>query len=468
MEFVLNIYTFMDITKLIQEQKTFFKSEKTKDIALIKSCLTQLKNEVTKREKDILQALYDDFKKPYFEGVMTETALVLHDINTFIKNIKKWSKPERVRPNLLNFPSSAKIYNDPYGSVLVIAPWNYPYQLALSPLVGAISAGNTVVLKPSELTPNTSKILKEIIESVFDPKHVAVVEGGIPVAQELLAQRWDYIFFTGSVSVGKIVYQAAGKYLTPVTLELGGKNPCIIDETANIKLTAKRLVWGKFLNAGQTCIAPDYLLVHKSIKAKLIEQIKIELEKCYGKNPQQSEDFARIINEKNFDRLAKMLEGETFLIGGQTDKSDLYISPTLIDEPSLDSEVMKDEIFGAISAVISYETEDDIDKIISTYEKPLAFYVFSSRDKFAKKMITKYSFGGGVINDTIIHFANEKLPFGGVGHSGINAYHGKQTFDLFTHKKGVVKRGTWIELPIRFAPYKEKIGLIKKMIKWLS
>ncbi len=458
----------MDISQLLQQQKDFFKTQKTKDVEFIKSCLIRLKNEVIKREDDILQALYNDFKKPKFEGIMTETALVLHDIDLFIKKIKKWSKPKRVRPNLLNFPSSAKIYNEPYGSVLIISPWNYPYQLALSPLIGAVSAGNSVVLKPSELTPNTSKILKEIITAVFEPKHVAVVEGGIPIAQELLAQRWDYIFFTGSVPVGKIVYQSASKHLTPVTLELGGKNPCIIDETANLKLTAKRLVWGKFLNAGQTCIAPDYLLVHKSVKNKFIEVFKSELEQCYGKNPQKSEDFTRIINEKNFDRLAKMLENEKILIGGITNKSDLYISPTLIDEPSLDSEVMKDEIFGSILAVISYENEDDIHKIITKYEKPLAFYVFSEQKKFAEKLIQKYSFGGGVINDTIIHFTNEKLPFGGVGHSGIGAYHGKQTFDLFTHKKGVVKRGTWFELPARFAPYKEKSTMIKKMIKWLS
>ncbi len=458
----------MNIPELISNQKTFFETGQTKNVDYIKSCLKSLKEEVVKREDDILKALHDDFKKPYFEGVMTETEIVLHDLKTFIKKIKSWSKPKRVGPNLLNFPSSAKIYNEPYGSVLVIGPWNYPYQLTFSPLIGALAAGNTVILKPSELTPNTSKITREIIEKVFDKKHVAVVEGGVPVAQELLAQRWDYIFFTGSVPVGKIVYQAAAKHLTPVTLELGGKNPCVIDETAKIALTAKRLVWGKFLNAGQTCIAPDYWLVHKSIKAKLIDAVKSELTKIYTENPEKSEDLARIINERNFDRLEKMIQNETCIIGGETNRSECYISPTLIDEPSLDSEVMKDEIFGPISAVISYETEADIEKIIKHYEKPLAFYVFSSNRKFAEKLIKKYSFGGGTINDTIIHFTNTNLSFGGVGHSGIGGYHGKKTYEIFCHQKGVVKRGTWLELPNRFAPYKGKINGIKRLMRLLS
>ncbi len=456
----------MEIKQIQQSQKAFFKTGKTRDINFLKSCLKCLRDEVTLREDDILKALYEDFKKPYFEGVMTETALILNELNMFIKNIKKWSKPQSVRSNLLNFPSSSKIYSEPYGAVLVISPWNYPYQLALSPLIGAVSSGNTVVLKPSELTPNTSKLIKEIIEKVFDRNHVAVVEGGVSISQQLLSERWDYIFFTGSVPVGKIVYQSASKYLTPVTLELGGKNPCIIDQTADLKLTVKRLVWGKFLNAGQTCIAPDYWLIHKSIKDNFIKELKDEIQKCYGVNPKESEDYAHIINEKNFDRLLKMMEGQYILVGGEYERENLYISPTIIDEPKLDSEVMKDEIFGPISSVISYENEDEIDKIISYYEKPLAFYVFSKRKAFINGLLQKYSFGGGVINDTIIHFANKNLPFGGVGYSGLGSYHGKRTFDLFTHKKGVVKRATWLELPIRFAPYKGKINLLKKMIKW--
>ena len=430
--------------------------------------LKRLLTVVLEKEKQIVDALYLDFKKSEYESVMTETSIVISELKRTIKNINYWAKPQHVTPALLNFPSSSKIYKEPYGAVLIIAPWNYPYQLALVPLIGAIAAGNTVILKPSELTPNTSKITKEIIELVFDKNLVAVVEGGVEVSTELLAERWDYIFFTGSVQVGKIVAKAAAAFLTPVTLELGGKNPCIIDETANIKLAAKRIVWGKFINGGQTCIAPDYLLIHKSVKDNFVSCFKSEIEIAYGKNPEDSKDYPRIVNKRNFDRLASMLENETFLVGGKTNREDNYIAPTLIDEPSLDSEVMKGEIFGPISPVISYETEKDLENIIHKYEKPLALYVFSGNKKFANKMITKYSFGGGTINDTTVHFANHHLPFGGVGESGIGSYHGKQTFDLFSHKKGVTRRYNWLDLPMRYAPYKGKLKTLKTFMKLFS
>jgi len=455
----------MDISKIVENQKHFFKTDKTKEVTYRKKLLKKLLSEVENREKDITDALFADFKKCEYEAVLTETGYIISELKLMIKKINSWSKPTWVFPALLNFPSSSKIYNNPLGIVLIIAPWNYPYQLALAPLIGAIAAGNTVVLKPSELTPNTSKIIKEICEAVFDVTHVAVVEGGVAVSTELLAQRWDYIFFTGSVQVGKIVAKAAAKNLTPMTLELGGKNPCIIDETADLKLTAKRIVWGKCINAGQTCIAPDYFLIHKSVKEKFVTYFKAEVENAYGKNPQESDDFPRIVNEKNFERLKKMLANEKILVGGKTDASENYISPTLIDEPSLDSEVMKGEIFGPISPVISYENESDLEKIIGNYEKPLAFYVFTTNMKFAKKMIHKYSFGGGTINDTTVHFANNNLPFGGVGESGIGSYHGKRTFDVFTHKKGITKRYNWLDLPVRYAPYNGKLKSLKKFMK---
>jgi aldehyde dehydrogenase (NAD+) len=409
--------------------------------------------------------LYTDFKKPEFEAVLSETQIVLNDLNLTIKKLNKWTKPKRVFPALLNFPSSDFIYLEPYGTILCIGPWNYPYQLTLAPLIAAIAAGNTVVVKPSELTPNTSRIINEIITTVFKPEYVIVIEGGIPETTELLAQKWNYIFFTGSVSVGKIIAKAAAIHLTPVTLELGGKSPCIIDQTANIKLTAKRLVWGKFLNAGQTCIAPDYILIHKTVKQKFYDAFKTELEKAYTNNPEQSKDFARIINTKNFERLNNMLTNENIVIGGKTDKLNLYISPTLIDEPKLDSEVMKDEIFGPILPVLSYESENEIDQIISKYDKPLSFYVFTNSKQFANKMINKYSFGGGVINDTIIHFTNSRLPFGGVGNSGIGAYHGRYGIDTFSHKKAVVKKGNWLDIPTRYAPYKGKLKMLKFFLK---
>ena len=433
-----------------------------------KQSLVKLLNCVQRYEQQIVEALYDDFKKPAFESITTETSYILAELNHTIKNIDKWSKPKMIWPSLLNFPSTDFIYKEPYGKVLIIAPWNYPYHLALSPLIAAVAAGNQVVVKPSELTPNTSKIIAEIINETFDKNHVDCIEGGVEVAQQLLSQRWDYIFFTGSVAVGKIVAKAAAENLTPVTLELGGKSPCIIDETANLKLAAKRIVWGKFVNAGQTCIAPDYILVSKKVKAKFIALLQEEILIAYGENPQISEDFARIVNSKNWERLTAMLANESILAGGISNSEDCYIAPTLIDEPSLDSLVMKDEIFGPILPIISYESDNDLDKIISNYEKPLSLYIFSDNKSFAEKIIQNYSFGGGCINDTVIHFANKKLPFGGVGHSGIGAYHGKLSYDIFSHQKGIVKKANWLDIPMRYAPYNGKLHSVKKLLKWMS
>lgn len=455
------------ISALIQNQKKFFKTKQTLDVSYRKDLLNKLLVELIKREDQITEALYKDFKKPVFESVLTETAIVIQDLRHTIKKLSSWAKAKHIRPSILNFPSSDYLYSEPYGTVLVISPWNYPYQLALAPFIGAIAAGNTVVLKPSELTPNTSSLINDIITTVF-PKEVAtVVEGGVEVSTELLAQNWNYIFFTGSVFVGKIVAKAAAPNLTPTTLELGGKNPCIIDKTATIKLSAKRIVWGKFLNAGQTCIAPDYILIEQSKKEAFYKAMQEEINQAYSTNPKQSKDFARIINKKNFERLTNMLVNENCIIGGQTDKENLYISPTLIDEPKLESEVMKDEIFGPILPVISYQNESDLERIIQSYTKPLSLYVFSTNSAKAKQLIKNFSFGGGCINDTVIHFANHRLPFGGVGNSGIGAYHGKHTFDTFSHKKGVVKKANWLDLPMRYAPYKGKLRLIKNLFKWL-
>lgn len=437
------------------------------DINFRKEKLKKLLHVLTENEDAIIKALNDDFKKPAFEAVLTETSYVIGELKDTIKNINSWAKPKRVWPSLLNFPSTDKIYSEPRGKVLIIAPWNYPYQLALCPLISAIAAGNQVVLKPSELTPNTSAIIEKIIKEVFDDNHVCVKQGGVEVSQELLAQRWDYIFFTGSVGVGKIVAKAAAQYLTPVTLELGGKNPCIIDETAHVKLTAKRIVWGKFVNAGQTCIAPDYILVHKNIKAEFIKYLQEEIKLAYGKNPELSPDYARIINTKNWERLTAMLSNNKIIIGGQTNPESNFIAPTVIDEPKLDSLVMKDEIFGPILPILSYETEKDLENIILKYEKPLGLYVFSTNSEFSKKIIQQYSFGGGCINDTMIYFANKRLPFGGVGNSGIGAYHGKLSFDIFSHKKSIVNKGNWLDLPLRYAPYNNKLATIKKFFNWL-
>ncbi len=436
-------------------------------ISYRKEKLKQLLQVVINHEKEIISALYNDFKKPEFEAVVTETSYVISDLKDAIKNINSWAKPKWVLPSLLNFPSSDYILHEPYGKVLIISPWNYPYQLALCPLIAAVAAGNQVVVKPSELTPNTSKIIAKIISEVFDKEHVEVIEGGIDVSEKLLSQRWDYIFFTGSVAVGKIVAKAAAEFLTPVTLELGGKNPCIIDKNCNVKLTAKRIVWGKFINAGQTCIAPDYLLVNQEIKQKLIDALKEEIILAYGENPEESKDFARIVNTKNWKRLNSFLENEIILFGGKINEVDNYIAPTLLEDSKLDSLVMQDEIFGPILPIISFKEESEIEKIISKYEKPLSLYVFSNNTKWAKSIVKKYSFGGGCINDTVVHFSNKRLPFGGVGYSGIGAYHGRLSFETFSHKKSIVNKSTWLDLPMRYAPYKEKLKTLKKLLNWL-
>ncbi|WP_158729998.1 aldehyde dehydrogenase [Flavobacterium sp. I-STPA6A] len=435
------------------------------DISTRKESLKKLLQVIINHEEAIIKALYDDFKKPAFEAVLTETNYVISDLKETIKNINSWAKPKKVRSSILNFPSSDYIYSEPYGHVLILAPWNYPFQLALCPLVAAVAAGNKVTLKPSELTPNTSHIISKIISEAFAVKDVVVITGDATVATQLLSKRWDYIFFTGSVPVGKIVAQAAAVHLTPVTLELGGKSPCIVDETADLQLSARRIVWGKIINAGQTCVAPDYIMVHQKVKKEFTTYLIQEIEKALGTNPEQSPDFARIVNLKNWQRLNDLLSSETILYGGQTNKDTLYIAPTLLDEPKSTSPVMNEEIFGPILPILSFQSKIDLERIIKKYEKPLALYIFSSNKSFIDELLHNYSFGGGCVNDTVVHLVNNRLPFGGVGHSGLGAYHGKLSFDIFSHKKAIVKRGTWLDLPIRYAPYNEKLKMIRKLLK---
>ncbi|HEX9979074.1 MAG TPA: aldehyde dehydrogenase [Flavobacterium sp.] len=436
------------------------------DISYRKETLTKLLSVINKHEKDIIQALYDDFKKPEFEAVVTETAYVVSDLKHTIRNLRSWAKPRRVFPSILNFPSSDFIYSEPYGKVLVIAPWNYPFQLALCPVIAAVAAGNQVIVKPSELTTNTASIIELIIAETFDPVHVEVYQGGAEVTAGLLQRRWDYIFFTGSVVVGKIVAEAAAKNLTPVTLELGGKNPCIVDETANLRVTAKRIVWGKFINAGQTCIAPDYILAQKNIKPKLIELLIEEIEFAYGKNPESSPDFARIISERHVHRLHDLIDFGKVAYGGKISLENKYISPTIIDEPAPESVIRSEEIFGPLLPIIAYSSEDDVQKEIMKHEKPLSLYVFTENKKFAEKMIAAYSYGGGCINDTVVHFSNNRLPFGGVGQSGSGAYHGKLGFETFSHRKAIVKKPTWLDIPMRYAPYGKKLKTVRNLMKW--
>jgi aldehyde dehydrogenase (NAD+) len=458
----------LNIPVILQQQRDFFKSQKTKDVTYRIQKLKELKQTIVSREQDIYNALKRDFHKSAFESYMSEYGLLISELDLVLKNLNSWSKPKRVKPSMLTFPATDYIYKEPYGAVLVIAPWNYPFILAIEPLMMAIAAGNTVILKPSELTTHTSKLVTEIIESVFKQEYVASIEGGIPVASELLEQRWDYIFFTGSVSVGKIVAKAAAKHLTPTTLELGGKSPCIVDQTIDLKLASRRIVWGKLFNAGQTCISPDYIIAHTSIKEKLMACLKTEITRAYGENPELSEDYPRIVNEKNTNRLVEMLNDVRVVFGGKHNITESYIEPTIVDNPSLDSKLMEDEIFGPILPILSYSNENEIDDIINNYEKPLSLYIFSKDKVFTNKILLRHSFGGGAVNDPLIHFGNHRLPFGGVGASGIGAYHGKHGFDTFSHHKSISKRGTWFDPPIRYAPYKNKLSLLKKMFKWLS
>jgi len=457
-----------DPKQIIQLQKRFFETGKTRDINFVKAKLKRLKKSIINNEDAINQVLYKDLKKPKFEAYMSELGILISEINNVLKNLSKWSKPKKVRSSKLNFPSKDYIYYEPYGTVLVIAPWNYPFQLAIGPIITAIAAGNTVVLKPSEISSNTAEIIKKILSDIFEEEHVCVELGGVPETTALLKERWDYIFFTGSVAVGKIVAKAAAVHLTPVTLELGGKNPCIVDETADLKLTAKRLVWGKFLNAGQTCIAPDYVLAKNQIKSDLIKYLKLEILKAYGVNPEISPNYPRIINMQNLQRLKDMLNDAEILLGGNSNTENNYLAPTLVNNPGLDSKIMAEEIFGPILPILNYNNQEDIKVIISSFEKPLGFYVFSKDKGFCNSIITKYRFGGGAINDTMIHFGNPRLPFGGVGESGIGAYHGQFGYETFTHKKGITMKANWLDIPLRYAPYKNKLKLLKKAFKWLG
>ena len=432
------------------------------------SLLKSLKDEINLNEEHIYEALDIDLKKPRFETYATEIGFLLNEIELFIKKLKSWSKPKGIRPALINFPSKDYIIFEPYGKVLVISPWNYPFQLALLPAMSAFAAGNSVVLKPSEHTPNTSRLIKIIVEKVFPKELMSVIEGDSKTASKLLEKKWDYIFFTGSVKVGEIVAMAAAKKLTPYTLELGGKSPAIINSDTDLKLASKRIVWGKFLNSGQTCVAPDYLVVHKSIKEALIKELINRIEKTFGKQLEKTDDFTAIVNEKNFNRLISLINKNKLIYGGKYDQVKRYISPTIIDSPEMDEEIMKDEIFGPILPILSFEKIEDIDEIIIKNPNPLALYVFSKNKKFNEIIINRYPFGGGAVNDTIVHLANSRLPFGGIGSSGIGSYHGKASFELFSHKKSVVKRSTWFDNNLRYAPYKNKLGLVRKIMKYLG
>lgn len=455
----------MDIPALVSRQREYFLGGATLKPSERKESLLRLQKAILAREKEIAEALHADLRKSPFESYMSETGMVLDELRYIAKHLEKWAKLKRVPTPLSQFPSRSFICKEPYGVTLVMSPWNYPFLLSLDPLIGSIAAGNCVILKPSAYAPHTSHLLADLISSVFSPAHVAVVEGGREENSSLLEQRFDFIFFTGSVSVGKLVMEKAAQNLTPVVLELGGKSPCIIDETANLPMAARRLVFGKLLNAGQTCVAPDYVLVKRERKEDLISLLKSNIQDALGQNPGKNPEFPKIINQKHFQRLCAILEEETILLGGETDEATLTIAPT-VTEASAESLSMQEEIFGPILPILTYDKPDDAIRFIREREKPLALYLFTESKVFEKRILQEVSFGGGCINDTIIHLATHHMPFGGVGHSGMGSYHGKKSFDAFTHEKSIVKKSSSVDLPVRYHPYTEKkLKMLKKFLK---
>ncbi|CXI19521.1 Aldehyde dehydrogenase [Staphylococcus aureus] len=455
------------IEQKFYDSKAFFNTQQTKDISFRKEPLKKLSKAIKSYESDILEALYTDLGKNKVEAYATEIGITLKSIKNARKELKNWTKTKNVDTPLYLFPTKSYIKKEPYGTVLIIAPFNYPFQLVFEPLIGAIAAGNTAIIKPSELTPNVARVIKRLINETFDANYIEVIEGGIEETQTLIHLPFDYVFFTGSENVGKIVYQAASENLVPVTLEMGGKSPVIVDETANIKVASERICFGKFTNAGQTCVAPDYILVHESVKDDLITALSKTLREFYGQNIQQSPDYGRIVNLKHYHRLTSLLNSEqmNIVFGGHSDEDERYIEPTLLDHVTSDSAIMQEEIFGPILPILTYQSLDEAIAFIHQRPKPLSLYLFSEDENATQRVINELSFGGGAINDTLMHLANPKLPFGGVGASGMGRYHGKYSFDTFTHEKSYIFKSTRLESGVHLPPYKGKFKYIKAFFK---
>ncbi|HHW6138212.1 TPA: aldehyde dehydrogenase, partial [Staphylococcus aureus] len=455
------------IEQKFYDSKAFFNTQQTKDISFRKEQLKKLSKAIKSYESDILEALYTDLGKNKVEAYATEIGITLKSIKNARKELKNWTKTKNVDTPLYLFPTKSYIKKEPYGTVLIIAPFNYPFQLVFEPLIGAIAAGNTAIIKPSELTPNVARVIKRLINETFDANYIEVIEGGIEEMQTLIHLPFDYVFFTGSENVGKIVYQAASENLVPVTLEMGGKSPVIVDETANIKVASERICFGKFTNAGQTCVAPDYILVHESVKDDLITALSKTLREFYGQNIQQSPDYGRIVNLKHYHRLTSLLNSAqmNIVFGGHSDEDERYIEPTLLDHVTNDSAIMQEEIFGPILPILTYQSLDEAIAFIHQRPKPLSLYLFSEDENATQRVINELSFGGGAINDTLMHLANPKLPFGGVGASGMGRYHGKYSFDTFTHEKSYIFKSTRLESGVHLPPYKGKFKYIKAFFK---
>lgn len=444
----------MSIERQVEKQREFFATGQTHNIEFRIKLLKKLKETILKHEKNICQALYNDLGKSETESYMCEIGLTLSELSHQLKHIRKWSKAKRHHTLLANFHAKSFTISEPYGVVLIMSPWNYPFMLCMEPLIGALAAGNCCVVKPSAYSPATSAIIKTIISETFEPGYVTVIEGGRHENQTLLEQRFDYIFFTGGVNVGKYVMEKAARHLTPVTLELGGKSPCIITDTCNLKIAAKRLVFGKFLNCGQTCVAPDYCLIDEKIKSDFVQEIIVQIKKMYGEAPLKNPAYGKIINSKHFERLLGLIDSGKVVYGGNYDSASCKIAPTVLDNITAEDAVMQEEIFGPLLPILTYKTIEEAEHFITEREKPLALYLFT-KDKAIEKRFTKYiSYGGGCINDTIVHLATSEMGFGGVGNSGMGSYHGKKSFETFSHEKSILKKYCWIDLPIRYQPYK--------------
>ncbi|MFA5045771.1 MAG: aldehyde dehydrogenase [Paludibacter sp.] len=441
------------IEKLIQVHRSYFNTQQTKDINFRIEYLKRFKSAVRKFETQIADALWLDLHKSEEEAYLTETSIVLQEIDNHIRHLKRWAKSKRVPSPIQLLPSSSKIIYEPLGVSLIIAPWNYPFQLLMNPLVGVISSGCCAVLKPSPYTPHIAAVMETLVHETFEEKYISVVQGGRDVNTLLLEQRFDLIFFTGSPALGKIVMTAAARHLTPVVLELGGKSPCIVDAGANLDRAAKRIAWGKTINAGQTCIAPDYLFVHASVKDELLKKIAFHLGQMFGENAQESRYYPRIVNRNAMERLQKLLLKGTIVYGGKVDADDYYISPTLIDHVEPDFPIMQEEIFGPLLPVMTFEAIETVSAYVNSHEKPLAFYYFGT-NRQAKEILAQTSSGGGCINDTLMHIANHHLPFGGVGNSGTGHYHGRESFLAFSHARAIVTTPTWFDLPVKYVPFR--------------
>lgn len=453
-----------NISKVVKLQKDFFMLGITKNIDYRVKALKKLKLTIKSYENEIFEALKKDLGKSREESYLCEVGFILDEINFTLKNIKKWAKPKKVKSSLAQIPGKSYIYKEPYGNVLIMSPWNYPFQLAIAPLISSIAAGNCSIIKPSEYSHYTSSIIKRLIESTFEKEFVHVLEGGRVVNEMILKEKFDYIFFTGSPVVGKIVMKKASENLTPVTLELGGKSPCIVHKDCSLDLAAKKIVWGKFLNLGQTCIAPDYLFIHKDIKNDFIKYSRKYIKEFYGDNPLKSNDYGKVINLKHFNRLKKYLN-VPIVLGGEFNENTLKIEPTFVENVPYNHPLLNEEIFGPILPIIEYENINSIIKHINNKPKPLALYLFTNDKEVEETILNSVSFGGGCINDVVLHIVNPNMPFGGVGNSGIGAYHGVEGFKTFTHYKSILKKSTLFDIPLRYPPYFNKLNKIKKVLK---